>query len=62
MMTIGICMITGTSFAFAFSGFSCPKKTAWVTLMKEANVMTETIRAVIVAIAKRMLPDSTAFV
>ena len=51
----------GTSLTFSYSFGSCPKKTDWLTLTKEASVSVEVTRAMMVTSKKPMLPVSTAF-
>ena len=54
-------MPKGTSLTFSYSLGSCPKKTDWLTLTKEASVSVEVTRAMTVTARKPMLLDSTAF-
>ena len=45
MIHMGMRMLSGTSFTSAHSALSWPKNTDWVTLIKEASVITDTISA-----------------
>ena len=48
MIHMGSRMAKGTSCTLAREAGSWPKKTAWVTLMKEARVITDTTTATMV--------------